>query len=92
MHCSQIGPNLLNSQIVTSAKRKRTFHLPEELDKKLHAFITHMRMGLIKLNLITYGMYLEFQITDGWIQSLYKRMNPFRLMITTARPIITRLI
>ena len=46
-------------------------------------------MGLIKSNLVTYGMYLEFQITDGWIQSLYRRMNLSQRMVTTSRPIVT---
>ena len=47
-------------------------------------------MGLIKSDLVTYGMYLEFQITDGWIQSLYMRMNLSRRMVTTSRPTVTR--
>ena len=47
-------------------------------------------MGLIKSDLITYDMYLKFQITDGWIQSLYKCMNLYRCMVTTFWPIITR--
>ena len=43
-------------------------------------------MGLIKSDLVTYGMYLEFQITDGWILSLYRRMSLSRRMVTTSRP------
>ena len=35
-------------------------------------------------------MYLEFQITEGWIQSLYRRMNLPRRMVTTSRPTLTR--
>ena len=47
-------------------------------------------MGLIKRDIVTYSMYLEFQITDGWIQSLYRRMNLSRRMVTTSRPTVTR--
>ena len=91
-----------NAQMFTSAKKERPPYLPEELDKKLRAFITHMRMtnggtinchvifgvfmGLIKRNLVNYDMYLEFQITYGWIQSFYRGMNLSGLMMTTARP------
>ena len=46
-------------------------------------------MGLIKSDLVTYGMYLEFQITDGWIQSLYRRMNLSRRMVTISRQTVT---
>ena len=46
-------------------------------------------MGLIKSDLITYGMYLEFQVTDGRIQSLNRRSNLSGLMVTTSRPTIT---
>ena len=87
---SQLEAKVQSSQIVISEKRGLPIYLPDELDKKLRTFITHMRMaggtinhlvisgvllGLIKSDLVTYGMYLEFQITDGWIQSLYRRMN-----------------
>ena len=47
-------------------------------------------MGLIKSDLVTYGMYLEFQITDGWIHSLYRRMNLSPRIVTTSRPTVTR--
>ena len=47
-------------------------------------------MGLIKSALITYSMYLEFQVIDEWIQSLYRRMNLSRRVVTTSRPTITR--
>ena len=47
-------------------------------------------MGFIKSDLKTYGMYLEFQITDGWIQSLFRRMNLSQRMVTTSRPTVTR--
>ena len=46
--------------------------------------ISDVLMGLIKSDLVTYGMYLEFQITDGWIQSLYRRVNLSRRMVTTS--------
>ena len=32
-------------------------------------------MGLIKSDLGRYGQYLNFVITNGWLQSLYQRMN-----------------
>ena len=47
-------------------------------------------MGLIKSAFITYSMYLEFQVIDEWIQSLYRRMNLSRRVVTTSRPTITR--
>ena len=46
-------------------------------------------MGLIKADLTRYDGYLDFVITKGWIQSLYKIMNMFRVMVTTSRPIVT---
>ena len=55
-----------------------------------HHVIFGVLMGLIKSDLVTYGMYLEFQITDVWIQSLYRRMNLSRRMVTTSRPTVTR--
>jgi len=75
---SQLKANLPSSRIVISEKRGRPLYLPDELDKKLRAFITYMRMaggiinrhvifgvlmGLIKSDLATYGMYLDFLIT-----------------------------
>jgi len=47
-------------------------------------------MGLIKSDIATYGMYLDFLITEGWIQSLCRRMNLSRRMVTTSRPVVTR--
>ena len=47
-------------------------------------------MGLIKSDLARYGRYLDFVITNGWLQSLYKRMNLTRRMVTTSRPVITQ--
>ena len=47
-------------------------------------------IGLIFSDLITYDMYLKFQIGDGWIHFFYKHMNLHRRMATTLRPIITK--
>ena len=44
-------------------------------------------MGLIKSDLGRYGQYLNFVITNGWLQSLYQRMNLTR---RTSRPAITK--
>ena len=91
--------------IVISQKRGRPLFLPDELDMKLRTFITHLRtaggsinrhvifgvlMGLIKSDLVKFGQYLDFVVTDGWVQSLYKRMNFTRRMVTTSRPIVTK--
>ena len=46
----------------------------------------HVDFGLLIGLIIIYGMYLEFQITDGWIQSLYRCMNLFRRIVATSRP------
>ena len=32
---------------------------------------------------------LEFTATDGWLYSLYKRMNFVRRTVTTSRPVVT---
>ena len=47
-------------------------------------------MGLILSDLITYDMYLKFQIGDRWIHFFYKHMNLYRRMATTLRPTITK--
>ena len=47
-------------------------------------------MGLIKADLARYGSCLDFNVTRGWINYLYKRMNMARRMVTTSRPQITR--
>ena len=49
-------------------------------------------MGLIKSDLGRYGQYLNFVITNGWLQSLYHRMNLTRRIVTTPRPAITKAI
>lgn len=79
-----------------SAKRGRPLLLPDEIDQKLCTFIDNTRkaggtlnkhvvygilMGLIKSDLARYGRYLDFVITNSWLQSLYKRMNFTRRMV-----------
>ena len=91
--------------IQISSKRGRPLLLDGNLDTVLRTFITNLRlaggtvdrhsvhgvlMGIIKSNLTRYGGYLDFKITNGWIQSLYARMNLSRRMVTTSRPIVTR--
>ena len=95
-----------NNQIISiGEKRGRPLSLPVELDAKLRRFILSLReaggnvnrhvihgvlMGLIKADLARYGSCLEFNVTRGWINYLYKRMNMARRMVTTSRPKITR--
>ena len=91
--------------IQISETRGRPLLLPNELDRKLRTFITSTRtaggtinkhviygilMGLIKSDLRSYGRYLDFVISKGWLQSLYQRMNFTRRIVTTARPAITK--
>ena len=72
---SQLEANVLNSQIVVSAKRRSSLYLSKEFDKKLRAFVTHLQMaggtinhhvvfgvlfGLINSDLMIYGIYLQF--------------------------------
>ena len=47
-------------------------------------------MGLIKSDLEAYGSLLDFHVSEGWIRSLYRRMNFSRRTATASRPIITR--
>ena len=47
-------------------------------------------MGLIKADLSNYGSCLDFNVTRGWINYLYKLMNMTRRMFTTSRPKTTR--
>ena len=85
-------------------KRGRPLSLPQDLDLKLRRFILSLReaggminihvihgilMGLIKSDLVKYGQYLDFNVTRGWINYLYKRLNFKRRMVTTSRPTIT---
>ena len=37
-----------------------------------------------------YGQYLNFVITNGWLQSLYQRMKSTQRIATTSRPAITK--
>ena len=36
------------------------------------------------------GHYLDFAITDGWLQSLYRQLGFTRRIVTTSRPAITK--
>ena len=47
-------------------------------------------MGLIKSDLGRFGQYLNFVITNGWLQSLYQRMNLTQRIVTTSRLAITK--
>ena len=91
--------------ITIGQKRGRPLSLPVELVTKLRKFIMSLRnaggninrhvvhgilMGLIKSNLTKYGSCLDFNVSRGWINYLYKRMNMSRRMVTTSRPKITR--
>ena len=51
--------------------------------------IYRILLVLIKVDMRRYGGYLDFAVTKGWLQSLYSRMNMFRRMVTTSRPIVT---
>ena len=91
--------------ITVGQTRGRPLSLPVELDTKLRKFIMSLRnagrninrhvvhgilMGLIKSNLTKYGSCLDFNVSRGWINYLYKRMNMSRRMVTISRPKITR--
>ena len=54
--------------------------------------IYRILMGLIKANMTRYSGYLDFTVTKGWLQSLYSRINMFRRMVTTSRPIVIPLL
>ena len=45
---------------------------------------------MIKPDLTKYGSYLDFNVSRGWINYLYQRMNLRRRMVTTSRPKIAR--
>ena len=94
-----------SGSVQISERRGRPLLLPEELDTKLHKFITSTRtagetinkhviygilMGLIKSDLSCVGCYLDFAITNGWLQSLYRWMGFTRRIVTTSRPAITK--
>ena len=93
-----------SEEIAISKKRGRPFYLPEELNEKPRTFLIPQRrpgeninryfvygmlMGLIKSNLHLHGGYLKFTATDGWLYSLYKRMNFVRRTVPTSRPVVT---
>ena len=90
-------------RISVSSKRGRPLYLPSELDEKLQTFTMNLRkaggtvnrhvvsavlIGLIKSDLTRYGHYLDFTVTNGWLQYLYQRMNLTRRKATTSRPVI----
>ena len=79
-------------------------YLPEELNEKLWTFLITQRrtggsinrhtvygvtMGFIKSKLHLYGGYLKFTGTDGWLYSLYKRMDFIWRTVTTSRLVAT---
>ena len=93
-----------SEEVVISKKRGRLLYLLEEIDEKLQTFLIAQRraerninrhtvygvlMGLIQSNLHLYGGYLEFTATDGWLYSLYKKMNFVRRTVTTSRLVVT---
>ncbi|XP_068756661.1 uncharacterized protein [Montipora capricornis] len=86
-----------SGSVQISKRQGRPLLLPEELETKLHKFITSTRtagetinkhviygilMGLIKSDLSCVGCYLDFAITNGWLQSLYRRMGFTRRIVT----------
>ena len=96
--------DISSSKIVISKRRGKPLYLPNELDEKLRKFLLNLRraggdvnrhvvygvlMGLVKSNLLKYGSMLDFKITNGWMQYLYKRLNFSRRVTTTSRPVIT---
>ena len=88
--------------IQISERRGRPLSLPFELDAKLKTFLLNLRkagcvvnrhvvsgvlMGLVRSNLT---QYVDFCVSKGWVQSLYRRMQFTRRMVTTSRPVITK--
>ena len=55
-----------------------------------HHVVFGVLMSLIKNDLITCGVYLEFEITGEVIQSIYKRMNWSRRMVTACQTTNTK--
>ena len=47
---------------------------------------------MIKADLEKWGQYIEFEVSEGWLHSLYARLNFVKRFATTTRPDITRLI
>ena len=94
-----LNNNGVERRISVSSKRGRPLYLPSELDEKLQTFIMNLRkagdtvnkhvvsavlIGLIKSDLTRYGYYLDFTVTNGWLQYLYQRMNLTRRKATTS--------
>lgn len=92
-------PQIAPQDVQIGTKHRRPLLLPDELDFKLCSFIINLRtavgtinrhvlygvlMGLIKSDLAKYGQYLEFHITNGWVQSLYTRMGFTCRIVTTS--------
>ena len=57
-----------------------------------HHMVFDALMRLNNSDLITYGTYLEFQVTSEWIQFLYRRINLSRLLLITSQSTFTRAI
>ena len=104
MFRGELTRKVLSEEVVASKKHGRSLYLPEELDEKLRTFLIVQRrsggninrhtvygvlMGLIKRNLHLYGGYFEFTATDGWLYSLFKRINFVRRTVTISRPVVT---
>ena len=96
--------DISSSLMVITKRRGKPLYLPNELDEKLRKFIFNLRraggdinrhvvhrvlMRLVKSNLSRYGSILDFTITNGWMQYLYKRLNISRRVTSTLRPVIT---
>ena len=103
-YLKQLATTANHDGISIGEKRGTTLSLPAELDTKRRRFTISLReaggninrhvihgllMGLIKADLSRYGSCLDFNVTRGWINYLYKRMNMTKRMITTSRPNIT---
>ena len=96
-------PKLSLEHVTIGAKSGRPLLLSDDLDFKLRSFLTNLRsaggtknkhalngvlMGLTKSELSRYGRYLEFFVTDGWVQSLYTRSTRIgytRRIVTTSQ-------
>ena len=81
----ELKKKTLMHEVVISQRRGRPLYLPSELDLKLQKFLINLRkaggsvnrhvvsvvlLGLIKSDLESYGSLLDFEATDGWLQSL----------------------
>ena len=92
-------------EIAILQRRGLPLYLSSELDLKLQKFLINSGkagvgvnrhvvsgdlLGLIKSDLESYGSLLNFNVIDGRLQSLYKRMNFSRRTAKTSRPVITK--